>query len=236
MILSHKYKFIFVRPMKVAGSSILHNLGKWCGDDDIVNSPSRAILRSNAFKKTKFIVQSRNFMDADERMHITPHQFDHRFPAEWKNYFRFSCVRNPYDVVYSMYSHVVNEKYFIMGDDTDEYKSCSFNDWVKKHSKSESELFGNMFVSPSAQCFWFDYDTGLPIHYDFMIRYENLEDDYKDVCNHFNIPYEPLIKLNSETRLDVESDRTYQRHYNDETREIVGNIWSKVIKRYDYEF
>ena len=234
MILSHKHKFIFVRPMKVAGSSILHNLGKWCGDDDIVNSPDRAILRSNAFKKTKFIVQSRNFMGAGERMHITPTEFEHEYPEEWKKYSRIGCVRNPYDIVYSMYSHMTKQKYFMYESDQRINNGWNFYDWIKECFRDPDKQ-QNIFFPERAQEFWFDVDSGESIDYDFMIRYENLEDDYKTVCNHFNIPYEPLVKLNSETRLDVESDRTYQRHYNDETREIVGNIWSKVIKRYDYE-
>ena len=71
MIISHKHKFIFVRPKKVAGSSILHNLGKWCGDDDIVTDTREAILRSNVLKKTNIQTVCRNiFSDLGLKMHI----------------------------------------------------------------------------------------------------------------------------------------------------------------------
>jgi len=39
MIVSHKYKFIFLKPFKVGGSSVLQALGQHCGPEDIVTSP-----------------------------------------------------------------------------------------------------------------------------------------------------------------------------------------------------
>ena len=36
MLISHKYKFIFIKTMKTAGSSVEIELGKIMGDDDVV--------------------------------------------------------------------------------------------------------------------------------------------------------------------------------------------------------
>ena len=36
MIISHKYKFIFIKTRKTAGSSIEYNLSNYLGDDDVI--------------------------------------------------------------------------------------------------------------------------------------------------------------------------------------------------------
>ena len=38
MIISHKHKFIFIRPRKTAGTTMQNVLSQICGDDDIVTS------------------------------------------------------------------------------------------------------------------------------------------------------------------------------------------------------
>ena len=115
-----------------------------------------------------------------------------------------------------------------------------------------------MLKEETAIEFWFDHFTGLPIQYDFMIKYENLEEDYKKVCEAFKITYEPLIKLNTSTRLDregltkyedlydVDKDvvvnaggspvSSYRKHYDNKSKEIVDNLYGKVIEKYNYEF
>ena len=241
MILSHKYKFFFIRPLKVAGSSILYNLGKHCGDQDIVNSPDKAIARSNRIYETNFQSVKKNFNQIQEannrvqrhginknrthpRIHISPFELKHTFPREWETYAKIGAVRNPWDAVYSMY--VFEKKYFPEENIPHE---CTFTEWVDSTEAS-------MINERTALDFWFDRETGLPIEYDFMIKYENLENDYKNVCEHFGIPYEPLVKLYTDTRMDVDPDRTYQKHYNARTRDYIGNLYSKLNDRYNYDF
>ena len=129
--------------------------------------------------------------------------------------------------------------------------NLGFNEWVAE--KNAYMTAGNK-LTRMGQEFWFDHETGLPIKYDFMIKYENLENDYKKVCEHFGIPYEPLLRLNTSTRFSAEDlakykdlygakkdnnvyvNKSYQEHYNDESREYIGKIYAQLLKRYDYEF
>ena len=48
MIISHKHKFIFLKTVKTAGTSIEIALSKYCGPDDIITpaSPEDEITRS----------------------------------------------------------------------------------------------------------------------------------------------------------------------------------------------
>jgi len=93
MIISHKYKFIFIRVPKTASTSIQFALGKICGAKDIV---------------TYFVEQvsghkPRNFEG------FGPHTAAWKIKREikpeiWNTYFKFAFERNPFDKMVSFYS------------------------------------------------------------------------------------------------------------------------------------
>jgi predicted chitinase len=71
MIISHKYKFIFIKTRKTAGTTIEYNLSKYLGNDDIIAPSDQAnYLAQNYIQKTslsrffevlKFKKLSKNF-------------------------------------------------------------------------------------------------------------------------------------------------------------------------------
>ena len=74
MIVSHKNKFIFFKPMKVAGSSIEHGLSKHCGEIDILTGD-----REHAD------LQPRN--NEDFHSHTIPEMFFEKYEKEnWSDY------------------------------------------------------------------------------------------------------------------------------------------------------
>ena len=82
MIISHKHKFIFIRPRKTAGTTMQNVLSQICGDDDIVTS--------GYDDGTKNIDQS--CWDG----HPHPHLWDvKQLVGEdiWREYFKFTFVR-----------------------------------------------------------------------------------------------------------------------------------------------
>jgi hypothetical protein len=96
MIISHKHRFIFVKTLKTAGTSIEVFLSQHCGPDDVVTP----ILP-----------------------HVEPHQprnhdgfYNHMPGCEirdrvrdevWQSYFKFCVERNPWDKLLSYY-HMMN--------------------------------------------------------------------------------------------------------------------------------
>jgi len=98
MIISHKYRFIFVKTLKTAGTSIEVFLSQRCGPDDVV---------------TPIIP------------HVEPHvprnhdnYYNHMPAAEirtrvgrdiWRTYFKFCVERNPWDKTLS-YFHMMNAR------------------------------------------------------------------------------------------------------------------------------
>lgn len=121
MIISHKYKFIFLKTNKTAGTSIEIALSGVCGNDDIISpiSPEDEEARSDLGYRgpqhhlasareygivdvAKLLVKGRkknrfyNHMPANEVKALIPDD-------TWNNYYKFCFERNPWDRAISLY-------------------------------------------------------------------------------------------------------------------------------------
>jgi hypothetical protein len=65
---------------------------------------------------------------------------------------------------------------------------------------------------------------------DFLLKFEQLDHDFKIVCKVLNILYCPLPKRNTSIRTH------YSRYYDDELKEIVGKKFGEEIEFGDYSF
>ncbi len=96
MIISHKYKFIFIKTRKTAGSSIEKYLYNYLGQDDICTG---SIIENTPALNSKFT-------DG----HISALEIQKQYPVEFKNYFKFAVERNPWDKVVSYYFYQRHKK------------------------------------------------------------------------------------------------------------------------------
>jgi hypothetical protein len=112
MIISHKYRFIFIHIPKTGGVSIFNSLLPYLGPNDIsIDSEKR---HTEGKKIELFLSQIYGEEKAKEI---------------WKNYFKFAFVRNPYDRVLSNYFYVRNTPEHIAYKNYLDYKS--FKDAIK---------------------------------------------------------------------------------------------------------
>jgi hypothetical protein len=120
MIISHSYRFIFIKTHKTAGSSLEMGLGPLCGEDDIISHmetnldsgvprnylPPGAIGR--AYGRSRWL---RKLLSRHSAL-LGPYYYEH-MPAWrvrelvgeslWSRYFTFCVERNPWDKLVSYY-------------------------------------------------------------------------------------------------------------------------------------
>ncbi len=121
MIISHKFKFIFFKTNKTAGTSIEIALSKFCGPDDIITPISKddeEIRKKNRFTGPQNYyapVKDYRFKDIARLLikrkpkkrfynHITANEVKQFIDEQtWQDYYKFCFERNPWDRVVSLY-------------------------------------------------------------------------------------------------------------------------------------
>jgi hypothetical protein len=229
MILSHKYKFIFIKTAKTAGTSIEVFLSKHCGHQDVVTpiappveehqprnyegfiNPIPEVLQrpGKIFSALKHSITSRQkFYN-----HMPGREIRNRVSADvWNDYFKFCVERNPWDKVLSHY-HMRAAR---------EGGSLSLDEYLVR---------GRFPIN------YFRYTdrSGKKIIVDRILRYENLLAELGEVFSQLNIPFDGTLGIaaKSEYRTDR---RPYQQVFNDEQRKVVEKAFAKEIELHGYRF
>lgn len=243
MIISHSHQFIFSKPRKVAGTSVEVALSKYCGPEDII-TPNVSSSEIDADSYTDYARNWEGYFN-----HIRPSRIQAKIGKEvWENYFTFSIVRNPWDMLVSRYFW--NKKNATPrstpGQVIKELAKSPFNvDLYGKLAMSTKRALLKTELQPDDT--FEDFMKKLPHNYsntkyyfdaagkpynDFVIRYEHLDEDYKTVCEKIGVPYEPLPSLKTKTR----KDRDYREFYTPELRKWVEQEFALEIEHFGYAF
>jgi hypothetical protein len=229
MILSHKYKFIFIKTAKTAGTSIEVFLSRHCGPSDILTpiappveghqprncegfiNPIPEILE----RPGKFFSALRHTITSREKFyrHMPASEVQQRVPSRvWNTYFKFCVERNPWDKVLSHYHMHAARK----------GGSLSLDEYLAR---------GRFPIN------YFRYTdrSGSKIIVDRVLRYENLLAELGEVFSQLQIPFDGTLGVAAKS--EYRSDRRpYQQVFNDEQRKIVGKAFAKEIELYGYRF
>ena len=184
---SNTHKFIFLHFGKCAGSSIKKSLASI---DGLEVKLERGHADLGVMKK---LIKQDGF---------NPEQ-----------YFKFSCARNPWDRMVSLYHHM----------------STVSKRWPNDPEKLKIQFNGTFeqFVN-STNTVVSDYSE-----LDYIIRYESLQCDFDVVCDRLNIERMKLPCIDYDTGRPT---RDYQSYYYGNLQHIVAEKYVKDIEYFGYKF
>ena len=234
MIVCHKYKFIFIKTGKTAGTSIEIALSKFCGSEDIITPfepEDEEIRRSLSYRgpqnyvipKSRYSIRDWiRFLRLKLKGNKMLHQFRRHDSAEkikkyigdeiWNSYFKFCVERNPWDRIISRY----------------------YWDNQTEPRPSVSEFLESAWAL-RLQCEGIDlYTINGKIVVDKMCFYENLENDLEDVRLRLGLP-EKLFMPNAKGS-HRKDRRSYREVLNLEQAEKIRELCSKEIALFGYKF
>jgi hypothetical protein len=228
MIISHARKFIFIKSLKTAGTSVESALSQYCAGDDIVTPLND--FKHNRSETGEVLHRAMNFDDYKEiGQHVDAATIRSRIPPEaWNGYFKISLARNPWDraVSFFYWEHrrdpavkPAKRFYHHLGVPFDEPKMLrkKFREFLESDKWSDNDRF-------------YFHDGKLCV--DFVIRYEHLADDFAEVCRKLGLPAPDLPRL----KAGIREKHHYSRYYDDVTRAIVAERHKGDIEVLGYRF
>jgi hypothetical protein len=228
MIVSHKYRFIFVKTLKTAGTSVEVFLSNLCGEDDIVTPvyppESSHVARNHCglWNPVHDLVENdgqgarKTFTDLMARKkfynHIPAKILRHRLPDHvWNGYFKFCIERNPWDKTLSHF-HMVRER-------------------------TGGTLTFDKYLTSKKFCF--NHPIYLDKHgevlVDRVVKYESLSEDLAEVFSGLGVPYDGTLGVQAKSghRRDK---RPYQEVYSEADRKMITDAFRTEVELHGYQF
>lgn len=217
MLLSHRYNFLFVHVAKTGGTSVRSALNKLRWHDK--------------YYALMFICHRFS--------HLTGHKIGTKFPRHSKiiaakemlpeevfqDLFKFTFVRNPWDLQVSSFHHIKRERPQHMNGIED------FNEFMRWKFNPERPYQYHIDTSLQLQS---DYVVDLHgnVLTDFIGHNERLQDDFNHVCDHIGIGRIDLPRKRQAT--DRKTD--FRQYYDDDVAELVAHHFAKDIDILGYQF
>ena len=224
-MISHEHHFIFVHIPKCAGSSIEWAYGHTDGKKLVQEQDHRSIrMLQKPVPLARALMSSENIFHLGLRLryrlqkHRNPNNKVYVTTQQYKNYFKFCIVRNPWARAYSW------------------YKNCLRNPVHRKQMMIRDSItlyeFLRKFVgqgSLRSQLSWItDFNGQIPL--DYIARFESLETDFENIRDAVDAP---LTELPHTLR---GSGEDYRQMFDNSSIELVRDFYHKEIELFGYDF
>ena len=207
LILSLSHRFIFIHTGKTAGTSIQAALRSFAHEPEggRMNRLLNRIGLQQDYRKIRF------------SEHLTADRLRRKLPAQvFDNSFKFAFVRNPWDWLVSLYHYL------------QETPSHRHHRRVRAASGFEEYVEFEIARNKRSQL-EFLVDSRGEFLLDYIGRFENLAEDFAEICEHLQVSVE-LPHINRSQHED------YRSYYTDATRKRVADHWGEEIRRLSYNF
>ena len=205
MIVSHQHRFIFFAVPRTGTHSVRAALKAMLGPDDWQQETLRERVRMPVPALARI-----------GHGHVTFAQARAALPeTTWRGYFKFACVRNPYD-------RFVSACAMLNGRNPD-YRGRE-NAFMKR-ALTFPRFRQRVLVRPQWDML---VDAQGALAMDFVGRYECLDQSMRDVCRHLGIPATTLPRRNASEHGD------YRQYYDDELLRIVTDFYRRDFDGLDY--
>ena len=207
MLISEKHRFIFIHIYKNAGSSITEAL--------------KPLIAKEWRWKINLILHKLKVSALDLQpfpTHVnTQEVIDQLGKDIFDSYFSFAIVRNPWDWQVSLFKYMQKEEGHHQHELANKFQ-C-FDQYIEWRC-AEDVRFQKDFI----------YSSEGELLVDFVGRFENLEQDFTEICQRIGIPSIQLPRIN------VSNTKPYRDFYNDKTREMVRATFEPDISLFNYSF
>ena len=143
----------------------------------------------------------------------------------WANSYKFSVVRNPWDLVVSQYAYEKQSNRSQL-----KMSKRSFEEWVKLVYEDRKIQYCDTPKFFSSQSSWLK-DGRNKIALNKILRFENISEDSKELFDELGMIPVALPRAYVSNRR-----RNYKDYYNDETRKIVETFFREDCERFSYVF
>jgi len=206
MLISRKYRFIFIHVYKNAGSSITSALKPFV-------QSKRQKIADSIFK----IFGISHFDPKPYPSHISAMDLMSKMGKKrFGSYFKFGIVRNPWDWEVSLYTYMLKNKNHPLHGMVKGFKN--FDEYLEwRYSKPVTYQKDFLFSEKNEQLV------------DFIGRFEKLSDDFNKICSHIGISA-------TLPRRNISNIKPYQEYYNKKTIELVRKKLEPDIRLFKYDF
>lgn len=224
-MISHEHKCIFIHIPKCAGTSIeaaLGHLGNHGGrggqDHRNIRMIEQPLLTPAVLSSKENIFFALHRLRRKYKKLSNPQNKITVSTKQYKSYYKFTIVRNPWARAYSWYKNVMrdemHQKSYKVND------QISLNAFLKLHAGK---------LALRTQTYWIkDFKGAIPL--DFIGRFETINDDFQQICEAMKIPDITLphnIKGSGED---------YREHYDEASIKIIEEVYKEEIEMFDYSF
>jgi hypothetical protein len=213
-MLSIQYRFLFIHVPKTGGNSIQTILKKY--SEDRIVTPSEW-----QDGRERFEVSNCDF-PFDKHCPLWKYK-KHLAPDLYAQLFRFATIRNPWEMMVSLYFSPHQRR---TSWDRDLF-ARQISNVHRPRWYLRDTLPGTRLAKDGAR----DSESLPPMwKVDQVMRFENLQHDFDQACSTIGIEREQLPHYNRSNRED------YQKYYDSELIELVANKFSDVVSYGGYKF